>query len=311
MSYSVSVPCKYRLNAEQIHCLGHPNLLKSLERLLCLELSFSRRSLTCSRVLTSSCVRLWIIHEVIHNSDMSFNYGRSLFASAIENHVAIVIACAPAMKSILSRGLYPKVKSALDSSKGKFGKLWSSSSASAPPTPSADRFHLTSPHGGSFPKSSKSSAMQSLSPMFSSSGRSVPVTASSQGMRNDSDIKLGFHDTTCEFVPTITTTITAGGAPLRPPSSKNKIYVTREITITEELITPPSTGYYGSDHATSRASSVSAQCSNATAVSSMDVSSASVAVEQEQEQSRTGHHRQRGSKGFRGHEGGRAWKLLQ
>lgn len=32
--------------------------------------------------------------------------------------------------------------------------------------------------------------------------------------------------------------ITAGGAPPRPPSQKNKIYITREITVTEEHISP-------------------------------------------------------------------------
>jgi hypothetical protein len=214
---------------------------------------------------------------------MSYNYGRSLFASAIENHLAIIIACAPAVKSMLERGLYPKVKHVLESGKDKFTKLRSSSSGSAPPTPFAERFRLpSSPDRSTFsvPKANNMSNISSLGSVFGNGPSTRPTTAksrSSRGMMDSGDIELGFHDRTCDFVPTITTTITAGGSPPRPPSSKNRIYIRREITVTEEFITPTSTIASGPDEDNPGASTASDQVSESTAVSSIDLTTVTMA----------------------------------
>jgi hypothetical protein len=96
-------------------------------------------------------------------------------------------------------------------------------------------------------------------------------------MMDSGDIELGFHDRTCDFVPTITTTITAGGSSSRPPSSKNRIYIRREITVTEEYITPTSTVASGPDEDTPRASTTSDQVSESTVMSSVDLTAVTMA----------------------------------
>ncbi|KIW00352.1 uncharacterized protein PV09_08064 [Verruconis gallopava] len=206
-------------------------------------------------VVGSSCYRLWVIHEVIRNGDMSYNYGRSLFASALENHTAIVIACAPAMRSVVGRGLYPRVKTAVSSGRDKFGKMWSSSSHSAPSTPLVDRFQISSPCGTPS-ASSKGGAAFANGPSLQSMPltKPSPVVGYSRSFSTgeDDDVELDFRNPTCEVAPAVTTTVTADDASLRPPSSRSRIYITREITVTEELVPPPSIPATGRDDVASK-----------------------------------------------------------
>ena len=196
--------------------------------------------LTLHSVLTASAVRLWIVHQAVSEGDLSYNYGRSLLVSQVENHIAIMIACAPAIRYVFlqaGRQSLSQVKDALNSSRPKFGRLWSSSASLAASSPFSDRFQVPTPRQSSLrpPKSSKVSTLSSLW------GGSSKAATQFSNHDDKCDLELGFHDTTCEFMPTITTTITAGGAPPRPPSQKNKIYITREITVTEEYIRSPDT----------------------------------------------------------------------
>jgi hypothetical protein len=196
-------------------------------------------------VIAASAVRLWIVHQAVSEGDLSYNYGRSLLVSQIENHLAIMIACAPAIRGVcrqFGKQSFFQIKDVLSGSRGKFGKLWSSSASSAPPSPYRDNFDLPSPREKSFrlPTSNKVSMFGSL---FSSKA------ATQASSMDDKDLELGFHETSCEFIPTMTTTITGGGAPTRPPSQKNKIYITREVTVTEEYIngSPTSTEFPASE----------------------------------------------------------------
>ena len=204
----------------------------------------------------------------MNGGDLSYNYGRSLFVSQVENHIAITIACAPALRYVLrqagKQGLF-QVKDVLNSSRGKFSKLWSSSAASEPPSPYSDRFSIPTPQQSSFklPKSSKHSTFGSI---FTNSSRAVTQASSNE----ERDLELGFHDTTCTFMPTITTTITAGGAPPRPPSQKNKIYITREITVTEEYI-KNSEASPATPSESDRASLYSSMSTDTTDVTAMDL----------------------------------------
>lgn len=84
------------------------------------------------------------------------------------------------------------------------------------------------------------------------------------------DLELGFHETTCEFVPTMTTTITGGGAPTRPPSQKTRIYITRDVTVTEEFINGSPTS---AEFPASEGSSV---CDSASIFSSMSTDTTDV-----------------------------------
>jgi hypothetical protein len=59
---------------------------------------------------------------------MSYNYGRSLFASLVENHIAIIIACAPSVKSVFMSIAFPMIQSVYNSNKSCFSGVWSSQS---------------------------------------------------------------------------------------------------------------------------------------------------------------------------------------
>jgi hypothetical protein len=208
---------------------------------------------------------MWIVWQAINHGDMSYNYGRSLLVSQIENHIAIIIACAPAMRSVCPQGLF-QAKDILSTGRGKFGRLWTSSTASEPSSPYSDHCSIPTPPQSAFrfPKADPFSMFGSI---FGSSSK--PTTQNS----TDDDLELGFHETTCEFIPSITTTITGGGAPPRPPSSKNKIYITREIHITEEYIkgSGPSTSADTLAAESDKSSVYSTQPSDSTGISAMDM----------------------------------------
>jgi hypothetical protein len=99
------------------------------------------------------------------------------------------------------------------------------------------------------------------------------------------DIELDFHDQTCGYVSTVVTATAAGRSSPRQPSSENRIYISKEMTVTEEFIAPSSTIVSCQDKAASRALRNSDQSSEMATASSVDTATVMVASMEESKNS--------------------------
>ncbi|KAF2002666.1 hypothetical protein P154DRAFT_134427 [Amniculicola lignicola CBS 123094] len=81
-------------------------------------------------VLAASGVRAWAVHKFAQETDFSWWFAQAMIWAVLENHLAIVVACAPSIK-VIALLLFPRLKSSLS----KFtSRLTPSSSSRTHPT---------------------------------------------------------------------------------------------------------------------------------------------------------------------------------
>ncbi|KAE9971912.1 hypothetical protein EG327_009684 [Venturia inaequalis] len=192
-------------------------------------------------VIAASVARLYVVNDVLKHGDMSYNAARMLLASTVENHIAICIACAPAIRVILSSLLIPKAQDYYVSSRDRLSRL--------PSFPSSRKNSQTT---SSFPANSVSSSKEqprtSLMPHRFYAGiigplnwalRSPPRTKMPVRDPDLESLDFDLHDSMPNPLPTVHTLIAQGPDPMRPHTTekeKNKIYVKREISTRETFL---------------------------------------------------------------------------
>ncbi|TID13950.1 hypothetical protein E6O75_ATG07182 [Venturia nashicola] len=192
-------------------------------------------------VIVASSVRLYVVDDVLKHGDLSYNAARMLLLSEIENHLAICIACAPAIRVILSSLLIPKVQDYYFSSRDRLSRLPSFPSSRkdshTPSSPTVD--------SSSFPKEQQRT---SLMPHRFYAGILGPLSWSlkSSSRTNttvrDPDLEsldFGLHDSMPNPLPMVHTLIAQGPDPKRPRSGEkevDKIYVKKTISTRETFL---------------------------------------------------------------------------
>jgi hypothetical protein len=179
---------------------------------------------------------------------MSFNYGRSLLMSLIENHIAIIIACAPSTKSILGSTALPIIRNSYYNNKRRLSTTWSSpigsSHSDSPTSHNQTPGNQTPQHGRSFSKNGISSTrssstisfgkalhLASMTPPNATYSRSNKVTLDSM------DIERGNHERQSESAwNRMTRIFRRSGSSRRPHSCQSNIYITHDITVETEAV---------------------------------------------------------------------------
>lgn len=75
-------------------------------------------------VLAASATRVYFVHQLATKADFPFQYAASMICAVIENHLAVIVACAPSIKAVLIR-YYPSLQSKFEriiSDEGSKGK---------------------------------------------------------------------------------------------------------------------------------------------------------------------------------------------
>ncbi|RDI82705.1 hypothetical protein Vi05172_g7345 [Venturia inaequalis] len=72
--------------------------------------------------IIASIKRLYLFNRVLTEGDSSYNNGNMLIWAAVENHLAICIACAPAIKVMLVKVLIPRIQNYYFSNRGRFSR---------------------------------------------------------------------------------------------------------------------------------------------------------------------------------------------
>ncbi|KAF9738797.1 hypothetical protein PMIN03_002600 [Paraphaeosphaeria minitans] len=91
-------------------------------------------------VLAASAARIWAIYMGAVKSDFTFRFATTMLFSVIENHIAILVACAPSIK-IVALLIFPKLTSSLGKLASRFTSptpsfpSWSMRSRSRTPIP--------------------------------------------------------------------------------------------------------------------------------------------------------------------------------
>jgi hypothetical protein len=90
-------------------------------------------------VLAASATRVYFVDQLATKADFPFQYAASMICAVIENHLAVIVACAPSIKAVLIR-YYPSLQSKFEriisdegSSKGKSYRTKSSDRATYDP----------------------------------------------------------------------------------------------------------------------------------------------------------------------------------
>ncbi|GAB7356591.1 hypothetical protein MBLNU459_g7320t1 [Dothideomycetes sp. NU459] len=65
-------------------------------------------------VVATSFIRLWVVYRYQQDGDVTYNMATCLLWSAIENHMAIFIACTPSIKALVAGTLLPMVSSSYE-----------------------------------------------------------------------------------------------------------------------------------------------------------------------------------------------------
>jgi hypothetical protein len=74
-------------------------------------------------VLAASGTRIYFVHEQATSPDFTYRFAMTMLCAVIENHLAIIVACAPSIKVILLH-IFPGLE-------GKFEKLVSKGSSAS------------------------------------------------------------------------------------------------------------------------------------------------------------------------------------
>jgi hypothetical protein len=61
-------------------------------------------------VLAASATRVYFVHQLATHGDFPFRYAASMICAVVENHLAVIVACAPSIKAVLIR-YYPSLQS--------------------------------------------------------------------------------------------------------------------------------------------------------------------------------------------------------
>ncbi|CAN9276092.1 unnamed protein product [Alternaria alternata] len=75
-------------------------------------------------VLGASAARIAFVHQLATQGDFPYRYAASMICAVIENHLAVIVACAPSIKAVLIR-YYPSLQSKFEriiSDEGSSGK---------------------------------------------------------------------------------------------------------------------------------------------------------------------------------------------
>ncbi|RYN69268.1 hypothetical protein AA0117_g10963 [Alternaria alternata] len=75
-------------------------------------------------VLGASAARIFFVDQLATHGDFPFRYAASMICAVIENHLAVIVACAPSIKAVLIR-YYPSLQSKFEriiSDEGSSGK---------------------------------------------------------------------------------------------------------------------------------------------------------------------------------------------
>ncbi|QDS70331.1 hypothetical protein FKW77_008650 [Venturia effusa] len=94
------------------------NLQLPLRQKICLRLLFALGFLT----IIASSMRLYLINRTMIEGDSPYNNGHMLIWAAVENHSAICIACAPAIRIMVVKTLIPAIQDYYSSSRSRFSR---------------------------------------------------------------------------------------------------------------------------------------------------------------------------------------------
>jgi hypothetical protein len=151
----------------------------------------------------------------------------------IENHLAIVIACAPAIKSIFLNNVVLKVKTLLRSISSRTSLIWKRTPRS---TTVGDRNSLRAWASPSR-TSTSTKFRKKFSDIFSISTSKSNETTSNTVQGAEGAIELGFHEKSGDFIKDRTTLASRAKNPEEAPASKPTTHVSRNIDIAEEHAT--------------------------------------------------------------------------
>ncbi|KAI4612497.1 hypothetical protein J4E80_007231 [Alternaria sp. BMP 0032] len=84
-------------------------------------------------VLAASATRVYFVHRLAVMGDFPFQYAASMICAVVENHLAVIVACAPSIKAVLIR-YYPSLQSKFeriisDEGSGSKGKAYRTGSS--------------------------------------------------------------------------------------------------------------------------------------------------------------------------------------